>query len=146
MQSVKANPSLSIHVEQCLTPDDGLPESRLHNAGIGEVILALAPNELGVTADVSQVCEKCGTKTSVVAFYNDVMLTRPTIDAVGNLKLIQLRTTPLDEPVNALTKRAFDLVVWGFCWSFLVRCFSFWQSRSVCPVLGRYYSSRNVSN
>ena len=116
VENVKAEPSLGIHVEQCLTPDDGLLEkleSRLHDAGIDEVILALAPDELGVTANVIQVCEKCGTKISVVPFYNDVIPTRPTIDTVGNLKLIQLRTTPLDEPVNAFIKRTFDIVVSG---------------------------------
>ena len=65
MQNVKAEPSLGIQVEQCLVPGEGLLEkleSRLHDAGIDEVILALAPDELGVTADVIQVCEKCGTK------------------------------------------------------------------------------------
>ena len=116
VENVRAEPTLGIHVEQCLTPDEGMLEkleSRLHGAGIDEVILALAPEELGVTADVIQVCEKCGTKISVVPFYNDVIPTRPTIDTVGNLKLIQLRTTPLDEPANALVKRAFDLIVSG---------------------------------
>lgn len=116
VQNVQADPSLGIHVEQRLTPADGLLEkleSHLHDAGIDEVILALAPDELGVTADVIQVCEKCGTKISVVPFYNDVIPTRPTIDTVGNLKLIQLRTTPLDEPVNAFVKRTFDIVVSG---------------------------------
>lgn len=114
--NVQAEPSLGIHVAQCLMPGDDLLEELetcLHNAGIDEVILALAPEELGVTADVIQVCEKCGTKISVVPFYNDVIPTRPTIDTVGNLKLIQLRTTPLDEPANALIKRAFDIVVSG---------------------------------
>ena len=99
VQNVKAEPSLGIHVEQCLIPSEGMLEkleSRLHGAGIDEVILALAPDELRVTADVIQVCEKCGTKISVVPFYNDVIPTRPTIDTVGNLKLIQLRTTPLE--------------------------------------------------
>ena len=116
IQNVKSEPSLGIHVEQCLVPGNDLLEKlekRLHDTGIDEVILALAPDELSVTADVIQVCEKCGTKISVVPFYNDVIPTRPTIDTVGNLKLIQLRTTPLDEPVNALTKRAFDIVVSG---------------------------------
>lgn len=116
VQSVQADPSLGIHVEQSLVPGDGLLEkleNRLHGVGIDEVILALAPEELGVTADVIQVCEKCGTKISVVPFYNDVIPTRPTIDMVGNLKLIQLRTTPLDEPANAFIKRAFDIVMSG---------------------------------
>ena len=116
VQNVKAEPSLGIQVEQCLVPGEGLLEkleSRLHDAGIDEVILALAPDELGVTADVIQVCEKCGTKISVVPFYNDVIPTRPTIDMVGNVKLIQLRTTPLDEPTNAFIKRTFDIVASG---------------------------------
>lgn len=116
VENVQADPTLGIHVEQCLAPAKGMLEqleSRLHDAGIDEVILALAPDELGVTVDVIQVCEKCGTKISVVPFYNDVIPTRPTIDMVGNLKLIQLRTTPLDEPANAFIKRAFDIVVSG---------------------------------
>ena len=116
VQNVKAEPSLGIQVEQCLVPGEGLLEkleSRLHDAGIDEVILALAPDELGVTADVIQVCEKCGTQISVVPFYNDVIPTRPTIDMVGNVKLIQLRTTPLDEPTNAFIKRTFDIVASG---------------------------------
>ena len=74
--NVQAEPSLGIHVEQCLAPAKGMLEqleSRLHDAGIDEVILALAPDELGVTVDVIQVCEKCGTKISVVPFYNDVI-------------------------------------------------------------------------
>lgn len=116
VENVQADPTLGIHVEQCLAPAKGMLEqleSRLHDAGIDEVILALAPDELGVTVDVIQVCEKCGTKISVVPFYNDVIPTRPTIDMVGNLKLIQLRTTPLDEPANAFIKRTFDIVVSG---------------------------------
>lgn len=116
VQNVQADPSLGIHVDQCLVPNDGLLknlEKRLRGVGIDEVILALAPDELSVTADVIQICEKCGTKISVVPFYNDVIPTRPTIDMVGNIKLIQLRTTPLDEPVNALIKRAFDIIVSG---------------------------------
>ena len=88
VENVQADPTLGIHVEQCLAPAKGMLEqleSRLHDAGIDEVILALAPDELGVTVDVIQVCEKCGTKISVVPFYNDVIPTRPTIDMVGNL-------------------------------------------------------------
>ena len=114
VENVQADPTLGIHVEQCLAPAKGMLEqleSRLHDAGIDEVILALAPDELGVTVDVIQVCEKCGTKISVVPFYNDVIPTRPTIDMVGEIKLIQLRTTPLDDPLNAFVKRAFDAAV-----------------------------------
>ena len=86
-------------------------EAQLHGEGIDEVILALEPEELGVTVQVIQLCEKSGTKVSVIPFYNDVIPTRANIDNIGSIKLIQLRTTPLDEPFNAGLKRAFDIVV-----------------------------------
>ena len=114
IQSVEKRPWLGIHVADCFPPDENLLgrlEKRLHGVGIDEVILALEPDEIGVTQSVIEVCEKCGTKVSVIPFYNDVIPTRPTIDTVGKLKLIQLRTTPLDDPLNAFAKRAFDASV-----------------------------------
>ncbi len=86
-------------------------EGWLHGDGIDEVILALEPEELGVTVQVIQLCEKSGTKVSVIPFYNDVIPTRANIDNIGSIKLIQLRTTPLDEPFNAALKRTFDILV-----------------------------------
>ena len=71
MQNVKAEPSLGIHVEQCLTPDDSLLEkleSRLHGAGIDEVILALAPDELGVTADVIRYARSAAPRSASFLF------------------------------------------------------------------------------
>lgn len=114
IRNVESRPWLGIHVAGCFPSDEALLsrlEKRLHGAGIDEVILALEPEEVGVTKDVIEVCEKCGTKICVIPFYNDVIPTRPTIDMVGEIKLIQLRTTPLDDPLNAFVKRAFDAAV-----------------------------------
>ena len=114
IRNVESRPWLGIHVAGCFPPDEDLLsrlEKRLHGAGIDEVILALEPEEVSVTQDVIEVCEKCGTKICVIPFYNDVIPTRPTIDMVGEIKLIQLRTTPLDDPLNAFVKRAFDAAV-----------------------------------
>lgn len=113
IDNVQDDPSLGIHVDEHLIPGDGLLtnlEEQLHGNGIDEVIMALAPDELYVTMDVICICEKCGTKISVIPFYNDVIPTCPTIDTVGSIKLIQLRTTPLDDPLNAFLKRAFDVM------------------------------------
>lgn len=114
IRNVESRPWLGIHVAGCFPPDEALLsrlEKWLHGVGIDEVILALEPEEVGVTQDVIEVCEKCGTKICVIPFYNDVIPTRPTIDMVGEIKLIQLRTTPLDDPLNAFVKRAFDAAV-----------------------------------
>lgn len=113
MESVAADASLGLHVVGQLVPDGKLLdklEEKLYGTGVDEVILALDIAELGVTADVIYVCEKCGTKISIVPFYNDVIPTNPTIDRVGSVKLIRLRTTPLDAPLGAFAKRSFDVL------------------------------------
>lgn len=114
IDSVNSDKSLGIHVVERLNADAGLKkrlEKRLSSDLIDEVIIALDPHELGMTEEVVSVCEKCGTRMSVIPFYNDVIPTKPTIDLVGNIKLIRLRTTPLDNPLNAFIKRSFDVVV-----------------------------------
>ena len=114
-EAVEKDKSLGVHLAGIIPPkgDDWAEwlEAQLHGEGIDEVILALEPEELGVTVQVIQICEKSGTKVSVIPFYNDVIPTRANIDNIGSIKLIQLRTTPLDEPFNAVLKRIFDIVV-----------------------------------
>ncbi len=118
MQTVASKPHLGIHVEcsVCREPDETAEElqsrleTQIHGDGIDEAVVALGPDEIDLMIPVIRICEKCGTKTSVIPFYNDVIPTQPTIDAVGELKLVQLRTTPLDEPLNAFVKRTFDIV------------------------------------
>ncbi len=113
IQVVEKDEELGMRVADHLKGMEGLGEKMeqlLHGAEIDEVVAALEPAETGNIFEIIRICEKCGTKISVVPSYNDVIPTRPTIDVVGDMKLIQLRTTPLDEPVNAFMKRAFDVV------------------------------------
>ncbi len=113
MQNVKENPGLGLHVDAQLVPGKNMfmkLETMLHNSGIDEVVLALNIDEIQITFDVIQICEKSGTKISVIPFYNDVIPTNPTIDSVGSMKLIRLRTTPLDVPFNAFCKRTMDIL------------------------------------
>ena len=113
-EAVAEDKFLGIHLAGIIPPkgDDWQAwlETQLHGDGIDEVVLALEPEELGVTVPVIQLREKSGTKVSVIPFYNDVIPTRATIDNLGAIKLIQLRTTPLDEPFNAALKRGFDII------------------------------------
>lgn len=115
-RAVAQDSSLGIRVDAILPVGEMLAqtlEERLHGDGIDEVILALEPEETQATVQVIQLCEKSGVKVSIVPFYNDVIPTQPTIDVIGDLKLMQLRTTPLDEPLNALLKRSFDVLISG---------------------------------
>ncbi len=113
VKAVTDDDALGMRISDVLSNMDMLAEDmerHLHGAGIDEVVAALEPAEMGHIVEIIQICEKCGTKISIVPTYNDVIPTKPTIDVVGDMKLIQLRTTPLDEPLNAMVKRAFDIV------------------------------------
>jgi len=113
IDSANERPSLGIHIKRQFEVNEKLLtrlEKELHGDVVDEVILALEPDELHVTQDVIAVCEKTGTRISVIPFYNDVIPAHPTIDALGPVKLIRLRTTALDDPLNAFGKRAFDVV------------------------------------
>ncbi len=113
IQCVKDQPGLGLHVDAQLVPGKGMFEKlehALHDSGIDEVVLALSIDEIQITTDIIQICEKSGTKISVVPFYNDVIPTNPTVDTVGSVKLIRLRTTPLDAPFNAFCKRTMDVL------------------------------------
>ena len=113
VQAVNSDEELGMQIADTLTDMEGLTERMeqlLHGAEIDEVVAALEPMETDHIAEIIYICEKCGTKISVVPSYNDIIPTRPTIDVVGDMKLIQLRTTPLDEPLNAFVKRAFDVM------------------------------------
>ena len=46
----------------------------------------------------------------MVPFYNDYLPARPTIDVLGDCKLINIRQTPFDNILNAFIKRAMDVV------------------------------------
>lgn len=114
IETVQRDEELGIHIAGQLRKPEGMLgqlEARLHDSGVDEVVIALEPTELGSLMEIIRICEKCGTKTSVIPFYNDIIPSQPTIDSVGKLKLIQLRSTAMDEPVNQLLKRGFDVAV-----------------------------------
>lgn len=86
-------------------------EAKLQNPAIDEVVVALDADELCHLRTIIMTCEKCGTKVSVVPFYNDIIPASPTIETIGKTKLINLRANPLDNMGLAALKRGADIVV-----------------------------------
>ncbi len=86
-------------------------EQILSEKYIDEVIIALDIEDIGNMEDVISICEKHGTKVQIIPFYNDYIPTVPAIDIIGDIKLINMRTIPLDNVVNAMIKRAVDIFV-----------------------------------
>ena len=75
-----------------------------------EVVACLDVGEYESMPKIIQACEKTGTKLSMVPFYAQYIPSRPQIDSLNGLPLINLRRIPLDNLGNAFMKRTMDIV------------------------------------
>jgi Undecaprenyl-phosphate glucose phosphotransferase len=74
-----------------------------------EVVAALEIEDFACLGQVIQVCEKTGTKVSLIPFYAEYIPARPAVDEIDGLPLINIRRIPLDNAGNALLKRLVDI-------------------------------------
>ena len=82
----------------------------LAKPGIDEVVVALELEQTYLLPQIIAATEKYGTKISIIPYYNDYIPASTTIVSLGECKLLNLRTTPLDYPSNAMLKRLFDIL------------------------------------
>ncbi len=83
----------------------------LQKVVVDEVVIALEPHETGIIRETIDICEKHGMKIYIIPIYNDYIPTTPSVDSIEDIKLINMRTIPLDSDFCALQKRAFDIVL-----------------------------------
>ena len=121
LQSLEHNPYYGYQVDGYLAPYanpdlkakyrggyDKL-EITLSEPGIDEVVVALDADESRLLTKVFSACDKQGIRITMVPFYNDYLPARPTIDVLGDCKLINVRQTPFDNILNAFVKRLMDV-------------------------------------
>lgn len=75
-----------------------------------EVVAAIGDEGYDLIGKVIQICEKTGTKVSLVPYYAAYMPSTPQIDNINGLPVINLRRIPLDNMGNAFMKRAMDII------------------------------------
>lgn len=75
-----------------------------------EVVAALDIDEYQELPHIIQMCEKAGTKLSLIPFYAQYMPAHPQIDSLNGLQMINLRRIPLDNWGNAFLKRTVDII------------------------------------
>lgn len=85
-------------------------EENISGAGIDEVIIAVEAGESPEVLSILACCEKCGTRVSVIPFYNSMISDHPVINNVGNMKCFVLRSSPLDKFAGNFIKRLFDIL------------------------------------
>ena len=87
-----------------------LPENKIDEIGIS---LALA--DYGRLEEIVGICEKSGVHTKFIPDYNSVIPTRPYIEDLTGLAVINIRHLPLSNTLNACIKRIMDFIGSIFC-------------------------------
>lgn len=120
LNNIKGSPQLGITVEgyvskverpelgKCLGSYEDL-EKILEKQNLDELVVALEPHETQFMKAVLAAADKEGVRLSLIPFYNDYFPSHPTIDVIGQTKLINMRATPLDNIGWAMLKRAMDI-------------------------------------
>ncbi len=84
-------------------------EKTLNEINFDEVVAALEIDDFERLKTIIEVCEKSGTKISVIPFYAKYMPAKPYVDEIEGLPLINVRRIPLDNIANAFLKRCMDI-------------------------------------
>jgi Undecaprenyl-phosphate glucose phosphotransferase len=114
------NQALGYKVIGCVSMGNDLPgvsrlgglrelETLLERHSPDEVVAALELEDFAYLGQVIQICEKTGTKISLIPFYAEYIPARPAVDEIDGLPLINIRRIPLDNAGNALLKRMLDI-------------------------------------
>ena len=82
--------------------------AQLSSTDVDEVVVALDQESLSLLSQIIAATEKHGTKLSIIPYFNDYIPSSTTFETLGDCKLLNVRSVPLDQPLNAIAKRVFD--------------------------------------
>lgn len=125
IRKIKANPEWGYDV--CGILDDRVPIGAVYKGVrvIGEIdsLSAMIPenelDEIGITLSLSDydrletivnICEKSGVHTKFIPDYNSVIPSRPYLEDMDGLAVVNIRRVPLTNLVNKALKRVMDLI------------------------------------
>jgi len=84
---------------------DILPENRLDEIGI-----TLSLSDYDRLEKIVNICEKSGVHTKFIPDYNSVIPSRPYLEDLDGLAVVNIRRVPLTNTANKLIKRLVDMV------------------------------------
>lgn len=100
----------SIHSAEKLQGINKL-EGYLNNQAVDEVFITLPVEQYGKLAYVIKICEKTGVRTQIIPDYYRYIPSKPYVEEVDGLPIINIRYIPLDNLANKIIKRLFDITV-----------------------------------
>lgn len=84
--------------------------SLLEQNDLDEIAITLGLNDYHKLEKIVALCEKSGVHTKFIPDYNHIIPTRPYIEDVGGLPVINIRQVPLSNFVNRMIKRLVDII------------------------------------
>ncbi len=82
-----------------------LPENKLD-----EIAITLSLDEYGKLEHIVDLCEKSGVHTQFIPDYNNVIPSRPYMEDLDGLPVINIRHVPLTNSLNMMAKRVVDII------------------------------------
>ncbi len=121
VESIRKNPDLGYtidgYVSKTVRPELGRQlgayedlERILDQPGIDEVIITLEQHEAEFMNKIIAACDKSGIRICIIPYFNDYIPAFPTIDTIGESRIINIRSIPLDHMLNAFIKRLADII------------------------------------
>ncbi len=77
---------------------------------LDEIAITLSISEYANLEGIVASCEKSGVHTKFIPDYNNMIPTRPYIEDLQGLPVVNIRRVPLTDPLNAIAKRAVDIL------------------------------------
>lgn len=86
-------------------------EDVLTNFNVDEVYITLSLKEYTKLKKIIYICEKMGVRTQIIPDYYKYIPAKPYVEEIGGLPIINIRYVPLDNILNKIIKRTFDIIL-----------------------------------
>lgn len=86
-------------------------EDFIANNDLDEIVITLGIGEYERLEEIVMICEKSGVHTKFIPDYNHIIPTRPYIEDVLGLPVVNIRHVPLSNIGNRFLKRCMDIFV-----------------------------------
>lgn len=90
-------------------------EKILSASTLDEVFITLSIKEYDKMGNIISLCEKYGVRTQIIPDYYKYIPAKPYVEEVEGIPIINIRYVPLDNVVNKIIKRLFDILVSLIC-------------------------------
>jgi Undecaprenyl-phosphate glucose phosphotransferase len=85
-------------------------EYYLNNFHIDEVFVTLSIKQYDKLGEIIELCEKNGVRTQIIPDYYKYIPAKPYVEELDGLPVINIRYVPLDNLINKVMKRIFDII------------------------------------